>query len=108
MAIRYKYNVINPTTVPSITKETISLDSIRRKERTQLNRSVKLSKKIFGFTGQSDAIETFKLWDFSSVTGDEVVDYTFEFTGGLIVDDFGDGTSREGISTGATFTKEYS
>lgn len=108
MAIRYKNNITKPTKGNSITRESLSLDSIRRKQRGQLNRSVSLGKKIYGFTTIKPTIETFKIWDFTSVAGNEVVDYTFEFSGGLVVDDFGDGTGRGGISTGETFTKEYS
>ena len=108
MAVRYNSSVTNSR--PALTpKQTVSLDSLRRNSRSQLNRSIKLEKKIYGAKNPPKIVESFVLWEFNDPVGnDVVVDYTFSFADELRVDDFGDGTNATGIKSGVTFTKTYS
>tara|TARA_R110002126_G_scaffold85545_3_gene207114 strand:+ start:1042 stop:3981 length:2940 start_codon:yes stop_codon:yes gene_type:complete len=57
-----------------------------------------------------DVIERYGFWNFDTPDGNEVVNYTFDFTGRLVVDNFGDGTrDPEYLNrvSGETFDHSY-
>ena len=112
MAIRYNRpprsarNNVKTNPEPELS-EVVSLNSVRRNNRNQVNRSLKLTRKIYG-NSSPQAINSFLLWDFESPDGNEVVEYTFNFSGRLEVRDFGDGSLDLTMESGQKITKEYS
>tara|TARA_R110000868_G_scaffold226994_1_gene479939 strand:- start:757 stop:1128 length:372 start_codon:yes stop_codon:yes gene_type:complete len=65
--------------------------------------------KIKGAARAPEVINTFVgFWNFDTPDGNEVVNYTFEFTGNLLIEDFGDGTKETYVIGGQTITKSYS
>ena len=61
------------------------------------------------YLAEIKVIDTFVgFWNFDTPDGNEVVNYTFEFTGNLLIEDFGDGTKETYVTGGQTITKSYS
>ena len=97
----------------SFTPRNANIRSLNDLERERLG-SVKgnlINKRIRikGFIKPPDVVEKFiGFWIFDNPDGNEVVNYTFNFTGNLLIDDFGDGTEKNDVVSGQTFTKSYS
>mgnify|MGYP003656167659 CR=1 FL=1 len=87
-----------------------SYNYLKREKLGYVNNNLTKNRmKILGFTKPIDVLETFKgFWTFDTPDGNEVVDFTFGFTGGLSIDDFGDGTNEANIISGQKITKSYS
>ena len=103
MALKYN-NQFQPSTPPAGLQP---LDAVRRRNRSQLNQSVKLNKTIYGSRTTKEVIKRL-LWDFDDPDGTEVVNYTFNFSGNISIVDFGDGTSQDSVTSGELITKSYS
>jgi len=95
---------------PAGARGVLSLNDIRRERLGSVNGNLITKRiQIKGAKKPIDVFETFaNFWTFDTPDGNEVVNFTFEFTGGLLIDNFGDGTLDNNVITGQTITKEYS
>ena len=97
----------------SFTPRNANIRSLNDLERERLG-SVKgnlINKRIRikGFTKVPDVFDIFQgFWNFDDPDGNEVVNYTFNFSGNLLIDDFGDGTKESNVISDQTLTKSYS
>ena len=97
----------------SFTPRNANIRSLNDLERERLG-SVKgnlINKRIRikGFTTVPDVFDIFQgFWNFDDPDGNEVVNYTFNFSGNLLIDDFGDGTKESNVISDQTLTKSYS